>query len=206
MRELTIPQGFGPSGPIQVTIPSYSLFDNRGNRSLTVAVPPAVGRMHGPANPNCPPAAVCVACRARVSFVRSFCQPLRRPAPALATAIGKAFQVQDGVNDEFSFGAEFAKDSVHVHGCGSFRVEPHGCGSLRRWNHTGVAPFDGGTTRGWLLSMVELHGGGSFRWWNHTEVAPFDGGTTRVRLLSMVETTRVRLPSMVEPHGPHRVH
>ena len=56
----------------------------------------------------------------------SFSQPLRRPATALATAMGKAFQVHDGVNDEFSFGAEFAKDSVHIHGCGSFRW----------WNHT----------------------------------------------------------------------
>ena len=64
-------------------------------------------------------------------LLTSFRQPLRRPATALATATGKAFQVQDGVNDEFSFGAEFAKDSVYVHGRGSFQVEPHGCGSLR---------------------------------------------------------------------------
>ena len=87
--------------------------------------------MHGPANPNRPPVAVCVVCRARVSFVRVLLSTTSAACPALTTATGKAFQVQDGVDDEFSFDAEFAKDSVHVHGCSSFQLEPHGCGSLR---------------------------------------------------------------------------
>ena len=97
-----------------LTVPRYSLFDKRSDRSLNVAAPARIA--------GCMGRLIRIAFRPPFAWpavpafrlFASFCQPLRRPATALATAIGKAFQVHDGVNDEFSFAAEFAMTEALV--------------------------------------------------------------------------------------------